>query len=188
MTSKLRMGLFSTVLACCLGGPAAESASAANPGAKVRGPARALPVAVVVGLYKDFAWSAMFAPDKQVDAIVGPSLMAQSRAVLARYFEPDLTRLLLKDAACWRAGLDGGTCRLDFDLLFASQDPAAGDMSFTSEPGDQVRVSFRYPSNGQKIELRYLMKKTAAGWRIHDIVYLSMNLQSLRALLSGKSG
>jgi hypothetical protein len=133
--------------------------------------------AVVSQLYKDFAWEAV--PDHAEK----PGFIDQPRAVLRRYFDDNLTNLILADRAC--AERTHEICRLDFSPIWDSQDPAASGLkvSATKDPS-LVRVTFRYPGSNELMDLLYRMTKTKDGWRIHDITYHSH--ASLLSLLRAK--
>jgi hypothetical protein len=135
--------------------------------------------AVVAQLYRDFAWEAVV--DKP--EWPGHSLLEQPRQVLARYFDENLAALILKDRSC--VAKTHEICRLDFSPIWASQDPGASELkvSPTKDPG-VVAVKFRYPGNGEIIELSYRMSKTRIGWRVHDILYGSGS--SLLSVLGSK--
>jgi hypothetical protein len=133
----------------------------------------------VVQLYRDFAWEAVVEEPEWP----GHALLDQPRAILLRYFDEQLTDLLLADRAC--ENRTHGICRLDFLPIWASQDPAATELKVVpTQDSSVVVVKFRYPSNGDSVELRYQLLHTASGWRIHDISQGAH--QSLLATLSGK--
>lgn len=152
----------------------------------VIGPSTAAPsapeeqVAIVGSLYKTFAWQVL----SNSNRIFGKPLAQQERSVLRRYFDQELTSLLVEDRHC--AAISGGICNLDFDPIFASQDPAATDLSIRSMSNDIVTVEFTYPSNGEKVRLEYRLAKNPGGWRIHDIRYPDMSGASLKQLLARK--
>lgn len=135
------------------------------------------PEDVVAWLYRDFAWEAVM--DMHWE---GASLIEQPREVLGRYFSAELVSLILKDRACTQKTHE--ICRLDFDPIFASQDPGAAELKIS--PADNsgiVHVQFLYPSNHEQVKLAFKVVKTASGWRINDIVY--KDSLSLLRLLSG---
>ncbi|MBV8618266.1 MAG: DUF3828 domain-containing protein [Curvibacter sp.] len=122
------------------------------------------PLETVAQLYHDFAWEAV------IDApIAGPGLLDQRDAVWMRYFSSQLVQLLRRDRQCVIRTHE--ICRLDFDPIWASQDPSAFRLKITS--GDRpatVNVSF-YPENGPRVDLKYLLVRRGAKWVIDDIQY-----------------
>jgi hypothetical protein len=144
-------------------------------------PAMAAPpngAGIVRELYKDFAWEAVVADNAMSNEI----LIEQPRAILRKYFASKLASLILADRDC--VSTNHGICALDFSPIWASQDPAAVDLSIEPDRDPHlVTVHYTYPSNGEKIVLRYKMVFTASGWRISDIVYQSG--PSLITILSG---
>lgn len=137
-------------------------------------------IAIVGSLYKAFAWQVL----SNSNNIFGKPLTQQEGAILRRYFNQELASLLLKDRQCTTAS--GEICNLDFDPIFASQDPAATDLSIRSAPNDMVAVEFTYPSSGEKVRLEYRLAKSQEGWRIGDIRYPGMSGASLKQLLARK--
>jgi len=135
-------------------------------------------VVIVRNLYKVVAWQAL----SNSDNVFGKPLLQQEGSVLRRYFDLELASLLVKDRYC--IAQTGEICNLDFDPIFASQDPAAADLSIRSAPNDMVAVEFTYPSSGEKVRLEYRMAKTQAGWRISDIRYPGMSDVTLKQLLA----
>jgi hypothetical protein len=139
------------------------------------------PSAVVVKLYKDFAWEALGSSG----ATFGPPLAEQPRAVLDKYFDGTLTSLLIDDAAC-ETRSQGEECNLDFNLMFASQDPSVSDLEIKALGAGHVAVSFKYPGNGETIRLEYITVETRSGSRIKDIIYHGQPDRSLVRILSHK--
>ena len=136
-------------------------------------------VLTVAQLYRDFAWEAVVEEPEWR----GHDLLDQPRTVLARYFDQQVVDLLLADQAC--ESRTHQHCGLGTSPIWASQDPAATELKvLPTEDSSVVVVKFRYPSNGESIELRYQLLHTGTGWRIHDISQGSR--WSLLALLSGK--
>lgn len=125
-------------------------------------------IQVVAQLYRDFAWEAVI-DEPGSDSY---TLLSQPRAVLERHFDAKLASLILEDRQC--AIQTREICKLDFSPIWASQDPGATELRIVagSKP-DIVSVKFRYPSNGESIELSYLMARTKLGWRVSDIRYTS---------------
>lgn len=134
---------------------------------------------VVYLLYKDYAWEALFEDSGKV---AGKPLLSQPRRVLARYFDDTLVRLLLKEQACL-AQHTGEVCNLDFNPIFASQDPGAAGLKIESSTPAQVEVQFIHPSDRSTVRLVYRMVHTRSGWRIDDIRYPGTKT-SLKSLLS----
>lgn len=135
-------------------------------------------VALVGKLYKEFAWQALASSDH----VFGKSLAKQDSSVLRRYFDRELALLLVADQRC--VARTSEPCNLDFDPIFASQDPAAADLSIRSMGNDIVAVEFTYPSSGEKVRLEYRLTRSENGWRISDIRYPGMPPATLKQLLA----
>ena len=131
-------------------------------------------VAVVSRLYRDFAWEAVLAEPQ------APGLTDQPKAVLQRYFTPQLAGALVADAAC--ASRRREICALDFLPLWASQDPAAQDLTVVQAGPGLVQVKFATPSSTIATTLQLRVVHTRSGWRVADIIYPSG--PSLAELLS----
>lgn len=138
---------------------------------------------IVYQLYGDFGWSAIFDVSVDTERYFGKPIEEQSLDILSKFFSPELANLFLKEAKCKQAR-KGELCNLEFDPIFASQDPAAMEMSISSAEGDNIAVEFIYPPNKTKINLMYHLEKIDDEWRISDIVYLGDNASSLKAILS----
>ncbi len=123
-------------------------------------------VRTVAQLYRDYAWEAVM----EEPGGAAFALVAQPRNVLAKYFDDELTALLLKDRECARR--TKGICNLGFSPLWASQAPGASALKVTgtSDPA-VVAVTFRHPDETTPTTLQYRVRRTPAGWRIQDIVY-----------------
>ncbi len=114
-----------------------------------------------------------------------------NRAVLSKYFSPELTKLFLKNAQIERDCPEGDLCGIEFDPILGSQDfddhlrfslritqgtpPQAGRFEahfklFNEEKAEQVVVF-------QLIQLKN-------GWRIDDIIYPHLDNASLKAVLT----
>lgn len=165
---KLRRCLAGLIL---IAGAFLTSAVVAQPAPK-RGEA----AEVVANLYKQFAWQVLFSADQW------PTLAAQPQAELEKYFDPALTALFLREQQCLASG-KAEICNLEFDPIFASQDPAASNLTIKSAAADKVAVEFVYPSTKKKIRLNFKLVKTAKGWRIADIDYPNMRGMSLKKIL-----
>ena len=137
------------------------------------------PTAIVLQLYRDFAWEAVMSLPEQKRLI---GLMGQPRAILERYFDTRLTNLILRDRECVKRTKE--ICNLNFDPIWASQYPGASDMTITSGEGNTVNVEFRYPGDGHQISLIYQTTKVSGHWRISDIHYTDRS--SLVSILESK--
>jgi hypothetical protein len=114
-----------------------------------------------------------------------------NRAVLSKYFSPELTKLFLKNAQVERDCPEGDLCGIEFDPILGSQDfddhlrfdlritqgtpPQAGRFEahfklFNEEKAEQVVVF-------QLVQLK-------TGWRIDDIIYPHLDNTSLKAVLT----
>lgn len=163
LSTVFKRAVTAGILACAAAGHAA--------------PARADEADVVVRLYKDFGWQAIVASDERF----GPGIRTQSKPVLERYFSPSLASLLMKDAECQRTTKE--VCKLDFDPLFASQDPGASGLTVKAGAPGKVTVEFEYPSNRDRIKIEYSMAKLGARYRITNISYPSLEKTSLTHIL-----
>lgn len=119
---------------------------------------------IVKKLYHDYAWQAL---GLDLDE---PTITGQSLPELENYFSSAIAKLIVEDGECSERTED--ICRLDFNIIFASQDSAAFEMQvFPKNNKDEIKVQFKYPSNHEVIKLTYKMTKTNKGWRIKDIYY-----------------
>lgn len=159
----LAFALFATSSAACLAAPrVTESAD----------------VTVVARLYKDFAWQAL----GSMQNLFGKPVQQQSESILRQYFDPGLAALLVQERNCVIRRRE--VCNMDFDPLFASQDPAATDFTIQGQGIGKVTVAFTYPSNGEKVKLDFLLKQVGRNWRISDVIYPNLRNASLKKLLS----
>jgi hypothetical protein len=136
-------------------------------------------LAAVARIYQDFAAEAVI--DTPELTIV--DLFGRPTSALARYLDDDLVALVLADRECARR--TQGVCALDFAPIWDAQDPIGATVKIAAgaDPS-RVTVALRYPGNVVR-RLTYVMTKTPAGWRVHDIEYDSH--PSLVALLKGKA-
>jgi hypothetical protein len=143
---------------------------AATAEAELRPPKVNSPEGIVFKLYRDYAWEAVMAAGYD-------GLMQQPPRILKQYFDDNLTDLILRDRKCSEKG---EICRLDFVPIWASQDPAAVDLTVEkTNKKNIIKVTFRYPSNKENIELKYRVTNTPKGWRISDIVGKEWSLLAL---------
>lgn len=123
--------------------------------------------AVVFQLYRDFGFRAAI---DETDFEL-PLLIDQSRDVLARYFDDELTTLLLKNRECDIKS--HGICTLDGDFMLDTNGNPHKHVAILASPDPAVvRVSLYGEQEGTTV-LHYTLRKTAAGWRIHDVARVS---------------
>ncbi|RBK66545.1 hypothetical protein BRN46_22560 [Xanthomonas oryzae pv. oryzae] len=110
---------------------------------------------------------------------------SQKLPVLQKYFDYRLAALLEKDNECNSRG--GRTCNLDFDPIFASQDPAVYDLRVGNlKNNESIDVEFKYPENHERILVKYVVVNSGSGWRVKDICY--QHKSCLSTILSVKEG
>ncbi len=119
-------------------------------------------------------------------------LKLDNRAVLSKYFTPELTNLFLKNAQVERDCPKGDLCGLEFDPILGSQD-------FDEHLNFQLHITEATPPQAGRFEARFKLfneekpdqeqilvfqlVQTKNGWRIDDIVYTKENT-TLRAVLT----
>ncbi len=134
------------------------------------------PLAVVTKLYQEYAAQAVIdSPEFSMEDLFG-----RPRAAMARYLDDPLIALVLADRAC--SARKQEVCNLDFMPIWDAQD-AAGATVKISEGKDPSRVPAEIHSSDGVRHLTFVMVKSAAGWRIHDIEY---DKGSLVKILRGK--
>lgn len=133
--------------------------------------------AVVAKLYKDFAWQAIASQD-----LFGDDLSHQNKSTLEKYFAPALVDLLVKDAVCQVKSQ--GICKLDFDLLFDSQDPRVTDLEVTTTSPGRVSVVYKDPVDDKTTRIDFEVARVAGRWRIMDVVYRRPDKMSLKQVLT----
>jgi hypothetical protein len=131
----------------------------------------------------------------------------RSRAVLSKYFSPELTKLFLKNAQVERDCPKGDLCGLEFDPILGSQD-YDNDLDFElhiteATPPQTGRFEARFKLfNGQEPEheqvLVFQLVQVKNAWRIDDITYtkhdttlkavITAILKEAEDLKEGKSG
>ena len=137
-------------------------------------------MALIVKLYKDFAWQAL----GTTQDVFGKSLQLQDDVVLRQYFDPTLSALIVQDRKCVSRRAE--VCNMDFDPLFGSQDATVTDFTIQRESAGRIAVAFTSPSSGEKAKLLFHMKQSGTAWRINDVVYQDLRGASLRKLLATK--
>jgi hypothetical protein len=131
-------------------------------------------VALVQSLYETYAWEAVVSKPRS------RALFHEPAAVLRRYFDEPLVRLILSNQECERRTRE--VCRLDMAPLWNSSDPAANDLQVEAgESPAEVRVRFRRPGESAWTELSFVLAVTRSAWRIRDIRY-GGNLSLVRML------
>ena len=141
------------IVACML----AVSSAAAQP------PSGAM--AAVVKLYQDFAAEAVM--DTAELSIL--DLFSRPKAAMARYLDDELVALVLADRECSQRKNE--VCNLDFAPIWDSQDMVGVTVKIAQgKTPDRVGVELKFPPKEVR-KLTYVMVKTPAGWRVHDIEY-----------------
>ena len=108
------------------------------------------------------------------------ALNLRNRAVLSKYFSPELTKLFLKNAQVERDCPKGDLCGLEFDPIIGAQD-------FDEHLNFKLRITEATPPQTGRFEARFKLfnEETAEqeqvlmfqlvqlknGWRIDDIIY-----------------
>jgi hypothetical protein len=137
-------------------------------------------VHAVAKIYQDFAAEAVI--DTAELSIL--DLFSRPKAALARYLDDGLVALVMADRDCSRRKNE--VCNLDFAPIWDSQDMVGVTVSIApGRTADRVLVELKFPPKGEVRKLTYVMKKSPAGWRIHDIEYDSH--ESLVKMLKTKS-
>lgn len=133
----------------------------------------------VAKLYQDFAAEAVI--DTQDYTIL--DLFSRPKASLARYLDEGLVALVMADRACSEKKQE--VCNLDFAPIWDSQDMVGTTVAIAEgKDPSRVQVELHMPPKTVR-RLTYVMTKTPAGWRVHDIEYDSH--ESLVKMLKGKS-
>jgi len=111
-------------------------------------------------------------------------LNLRSRAVLSKYFSPELTKLFLKNAQVERDCPKGDLCGLEFDPILGSQD-YDDHLDFKlhiteATPPQTGRFEARFKLfNGENPEqeqvLVFQLIQVKNGWLINDIIYTKNN-------------
>jgi hypothetical protein len=148
---------------------AAAPATAQPPGGALK---------AVAKLYQDFAAEAVM----ETAELSIPDLFGGTQTTMARYLDDRLVALVMADRACSRRTQE--VCNLDFSPIWDSQDMVGVTVKIAQgKTPDRVAVELKFPPNEIRT-LTYVMVKTAAGWRVHDIEYAGH--ESLVAMLKAK--
>ena len=146
-----------------------------------------------------FAVAAEDAPEEVIRALYKAhqpwnhkGLNLHSRAVLSKYFSPELTKLFLKNAQVERDCPKGDLCGLDFDPILDAQD-FDDHLDFKlhiteATPPQTGRFEARFSLfNDEKPEhervLVFQLVQLKNGWRIDDIIYPNDDT-SLKAVIT----
>jgi hypothetical protein len=116
----------------------------------------------------------------------------RNRAVLSKYFSPELTKLFLKNAQVERDCPKGDLCGLDFDPIIGAQD-------FDDHLNFKLRITEATPPQTGRFEARFKLfneekpeqeqvlvfqlVQLKNGWRIDDIIY-PKDKTTLKAVLT----
>ena len=157
--------------------------------------------ALVLALFTAVASTAVAAEDDPEEVIRAlykahrpwehKELNLSNRAVLSKYFSPELTKLFLKNAQIERDCPKGDLCGLEFDPILASQD-------FDDHLNFKLHITEATPPQTGRFEARFkLFNEDKAdkvvvfqlvqlknGWRIDDIIYPDADNASLKAVLT----
>ncbi|MDB5963465.1 MAG: hypothetical protein JWP59_4759 [Massilia sp.] len=138
-------------------------------------------LAPVATMYRNFAWEAL---SNDTD-LFGNGLAQQPVRMLSQYFDPVLAKMIAEDAACQHR--TQAFCKLDFDILFASQDPRIVDLSIAAGRANTVDVKFKDPVTDKETLIIYTVARGTNGWRINDVAYQTDGQRSLRKVFSAPS-
>ena len=103
------------------------------------------------------------------------NIATQNKAVLLNYFDPELTRLLLKDQAC--SFKSDGVCNLDFDPIYHSQDNDGCKVKVINDSGIFALIN----CGNYHEKIIYKFSKINGFYKIKDIIYKDKT--SLKELL-----
>ena len=156
--------------------------------------------ALILGLLTVVASSAVAAGDGPEEVIRAlykahrpwehKELNLGNRAVLSKYFSPELTKLFLKNAQLERDCPKGDLCGLDFDPILGAQD-------FDEHLNFKLHITEATPPQTGRFEARFKLfnddqpeqivvfqlLQLKNGWRIDDIIYTKDNA-SLKAVIT----
>jgi len=158
--------------------------------------------ALVIALLTVFMSSAVAAEDGPEELIRAlykahrpwehKELNIRSRAVLLKYFSPQLTKLFLKNAQVERDCPKGDLCGLEFDPILGAQD-FDDHLDFKlhiteATPPQTGRFEARFKlfndeKPGQEQVLIFQLAQVKNEWRIDDIIYTKDNA-SLKAVIA----
>ena len=156
-------------------------------------------IIALVAVVRSFAFAAGDGPEEVIRALYRAhrpwehkELNLGKRAVVSKYFSPELTKLFLKNAQLERDCPKGDLCGLDFDPIIGAQD-FDEHLNFKlriteATPPQPGRFEARFklfneekPEQEQVLVFQFIQVKN--GWRIDDIIYTKNNA-SLKAVLT----
>jgi len=120
----------------------------------------------VTALYQRYAWELLI-----LNGPIRP-LAAQGRQELERWFTRELADAIAADRHC--VELRHEICRLDFAMLWGSQDPNVAEVQVRSLAPTTVRVLLKAPSGSASPQPSHVdarVVQTVKGWRIADLAY-----------------
>ncbi|TBR36729.1 MULTISPECIES: hypothetical protein [Dyella] len=122
--------------------------------------------ALAEAAYKQYAWVAVFGTTQPAGSV---PLALESQVKLKEIFASDLARALKEDSQCAERSQE--VCKIDFDILYDSQDPFAADLAFKLAPdGGSVEACFKDASGNQQC-LTLVGGCDQGRERIADIIY-----------------
>lgn len=114
------------------------------------------PESVVKTIYENYPWTG------------SKVIKNEPKNVLFRYFDVDLTDLIIRNQECEKGG---DLCYINFDILFYAQDADIKNLHVCEMPPQINIVDVGYLNFGRAETIHYKLSSTANGWRISDIVY-----------------
>jgi hypothetical protein len=117
-----------------------------------------------------------------------PAILVDDKARLERWFDDELTTLLLAELACRKR--ENGVCKLDWDPFVSAQDWKVEGLEMKRTGGDAQHATLQatFRNFGKQTVVDYSLVKLDRGWRIHDISYPpgGKDHPSLATLLAAK--
>ena len=114
-------------------------------------------------LYRTYAWETQDSSTTR-----DKPLFAASPTVMRAFLDSSFVAAVMADRACQKRS--DGICNLDFDPIWASQDPVGATFKVLGTPDPAVvRVELHYASEPEPIVITYRLRPTRAGWRITDM-------------------
>ena len=100
----------------------------------------------------------------------GPVFRGKTRRYLDKYFDKSLADLIWKNLT---EGNPDEVGNLDFDVLYNAQDFQIKNFQVANPIGDnsKAEVMVSFINFDRKENLKFLMRNTAAGWKIENLIY-----------------